>query len=65
MLFRSTEDETGFYNETPKVSVVEMMESRVTVGDTDNGKLLLAKIEELKELVKAYQKGIIKENEKY
>jgi fructose-1,6-bisphosphatase-3 len=62
---RFTEDENGFYCGTPKVEVVEIMESRVTVGDTEIGKVLKEKIKDLKELVRAYRKGVLKENEKY
>ena len=46
---------------TPKVTIVEKMKSRVMVGDTDLGKELDARIEDLKELLKAYRDGIIKE----
>ena len=34
---------------------------RQLVGDTDNGRALKERIEELKELLDAYRKGIIKE----
>ncbi len=46
---------------TPKVSVVEKMASRVMVADTDKGQELKEQIEDLKELVAAYRKGTIKE----
>ena len=46
---------------TPKVSVVEKMTSRVMVADTDKGQELKEQIEDLKELVTAYRKGTIKE----
>ena len=46
---------------TPKVSVVEKMTSRVMVADTDKGRELKEQIEDLKELVAAYRKGTIKE----
>ena len=46
---------------TPKVSVVEKMTSRVMVADTDKGRELKEQIEDLKELVTAYRKGTIKE----
>ena len=46
---------------TPKVSVVEKMASRVMVADTDKGQELKEQIEDLKELVTAYRKGTIKE----
>ena len=46
---------------TPKVSVVEKMTSRVMVADTDKGRELKEQIEDLKELVAAYREGTIKE----
>ena len=46
---------------TPKVSVVEKMTSRVMVSDTDKGRELKEQIEDLKELVAAYREGTIKE----
>lgn len=49
---------------TPNVKIVEIMERRVMVGDTDNGKKLSEQIEDLRELIKVYRKGIIKENYK-
>lgn len=59
------ENEQGFYCGHSKVKVVEVMDSRITVGDTDQGKIIEERIRELQELVKAYRKGILKENEKY
>lgn len=46
---------------TPKVTIVEKMQSRVMVGDTDLGKELGERIEDLKELVAAYRDGVLKE----
>lgn len=46
---------------TPKVTIVEKMKTRVMVGDTDLGKELAARIDDLKELVNAYREGILKE----
>ena len=46
---------------TPKVTIVEKMKKRVMVGDTDLGRELTEKIEDLTELVNAYRKGILKE----
>ena len=46
---------------TPKVTIVEKMKKRVMVGDTDLGGELTEKINDLKELVSAYRKGVIKE----
>ncbi len=47
---------------TPKVTIVEKMKSRVMVSDTDLGAELDAKISDLKELVAAYREGVIKEH---
>ena len=46
---------------TPKVSIVEKMRKRIMVADTDDGKELARRIEDLKELVAAYRKGDLKE----
>lgn len=46
---------------TPRVTIVEKMKTRVMVGDTDLGRELAARIEDLKELVNAYREGILKE----
>ena len=46
---------------TPKVTIVEKTKKRIMVGDTDLGKELAARIEDLKELVAAYRDGILKE----
>ena len=46
---------------TPKVSIVEKMRKRIMVADTDDGKELARRIEDLKELVTAYRKGALKE----
>ena len=46
---------------TPKVSIVEKMRKRIMVADTDDGKELARRIEDLKELVAAYRKGALKE----
>ena len=46
---------------TPKVTIVEKMKSRVMVGDTDLGQELAERIADLKELVSAYREGILKE----
>lgn len=40
---------------------VQQYSRRLLVGDTDNGKRILERIDELKELVEAYRKGQIKE----
>lgn len=46
---------------TPKVSIVEKMKNRMMVADTDLGKELSGRIDDLKELVAAYREGILKE----
>ena len=46
---------------TPKVSIVEKMRKRIMVADTDDGKELARRIEDLKELVAAYRKGALKD----
>ncbi|MDB1979589.1 fructose-1,6-bisphosphatase [[Clostridium] symbiosum] len=46
---------------TPKVSIVEKMRKRIMVADTDDGKELARRIEDLKELVAAHRKGALKE----
>ncbi len=66
------EHKCGFKNiagktvrESPNVIIVERLKQRVTVGDTDNGIEISERIKELKELVKAYRKGIVRESSKY
>ena len=46
---------------TTKVYIVEKMQKRITVADTDEGKELAGRIEDLKELLKAYRSGLLKE----
>lgn len=46
---------------TPQIQIVEQMKQRVMVQDTDTGKELQKQIEDLKELLEAYNKGLIKE----
>lgn len=43
--------------------VVEFVERRMLVRDTDNGKVLRAQIEDLKLLLKSYRKGLIRQKE--
>ncbi len=47
---------------SPRVEVVEKMDPRVRVRDTDNGRELEAQIQDLKELLSAYRDGRIKED---
>lgn len=46
---------------TPRVSIVEKMQKRIMVADTDIGKDLSGRIDDLKELVAAYREGVLKE----
>lgn len=62
--FESSEE--AIKNEVDIVSrreAVEYMEKRILVGDTDIGKKMREKIEELKLLIKAYQSGEIAEKD--
>ncbi len=43
-------------------TIIERYQERMLVKDTDNGKLILNKIEDLKALLNAYKKGIVKES---
>ena len=43
------------------MNIVETVEKRITVGQTDIGKELQVRIDDLKELADAYQKGHLKE----
>ena len=47
---------------SPKVEVVERINPRILVEDTDTGALLKAQIADLEELLNAYREGTIKEN---
>lgn len=46
---------------TPNLKTVETMPERIMVIDTDQGITLVQQVEDLKELVDAYRKGLIKE----
>lgn len=46
-----------------KQDAVEYMNRRILVGDTDFGKKMMVRIEQLKELIRLYQSGEIKEKE--
>lgn len=48
---------------TPRVSIVEKMKTRVMVGSTDKGEELKIRISDLQELVAAYRRGDLKEAE--
>ena len=51
----------GESEHTPTVRVVELMEERVRIADTDKGKEITDRIQDLRELLKAYRNGYIKE----
>lgn len=50
------------HNQTPAVRIIEVMNPRVTVEDTDIGKELTRQAEELTELIAAYRTGRISES---
>ena len=54
------EDGTQVFH-SPKLTTVHTLDKRMLIRDTDQGKELLQQVNELKELVEAYRKGIIKE----
>ena len=51
----------GEAEHTPTVKIVEQMRRRVNVADTDIGKNLLERIDDLRMLLNAYRRGDIKE----
>ncbi|MBQ5969247.1 MAG: fructose-1,6-bisphosphatase [Clostridia bacterium] len=53
---------SGESEHTPKVSLVERFDRRMNISDTDKGKELLGRIEDLKMLMHAYRAGSIKEH---
>lgn len=52
---------SGKSEHTPKIQLVEKLESRANISDTDKGEEILDKINDLRELLHAYQSGMIKE----
>ena len=48
---------------TPTLRVVERFERRANICDTDRGEELLARINDLRELLKAYRSGVIKQKQ--
>lgn len=52
---------SGKSNQTPTIQLVEKLESRANISDTDKGVEILEKISDLRELLKAYKSGEIKE----
>ena len=51
----------GESEQTPKVQIVEKMDRRVNIADTDKGQEISDKIEDLRKLLDAYRNGVIKE----
>lgn len=51
----------GESEHTPEISMVERFDRRANVCDTDKGEELLAQINDLRELLKAYRSGAIKQ----
>ena len=51
----------GESNQTPKIQLVEKLESRANISDTDKGEEILEKIGDLRKLLEAYKSGNIKE----
>ena len=47
---------------TPKIRIVEKLEQRANISDTDNGREILEKIKDLHNLLEAYKSGAIKEH---
>lgn len=52
----------GESEHTPAIHLVEKLEHRANISDTDKGEEILEKINDLRELLKAYQSGMIKEH---
>lgn len=51
----------GESNQTPEIQLVEKLESRANIADTDKGEEILEEIGDLMELLRAYKSGSIKE----
>lgn len=52
---------SGKSEHTPKIQLVEKLERRANISDTDVGKDILEKIEDLRQLLHAYRAGTVKE----
>ena len=53
----------GESERTPKIHLVERLERRANVSDTDKGQDILGQIDDLRELLRAYRTGEIKERQ--
>ncbi|MBD5146332.1 MAG: fructose-1,6-bisphosphatase [Ruminococcus sp.] len=51
---------SGEGGNTPRIMLVEKLERRANISDTDNGREILEKINDLRELLDAYKSGAIK-----
>ncbi|MCM1188481.1 MAG: fructose-1,6-bisphosphatase [bacterium] len=51
---------SGESEHTPKIMLVEKLEQRVNIADTDAGREMLERIDDLRELLEAYKSGLIK-----
>ena len=51
----------GSPEQTPEVRIVEKLQSRSNISDTDKGAALYEQIHDLQELLQAYRNGLIKE----
>lgn len=51
----------GESEQTPEVQIVEKMDRRVNIADTDKGQEISDKIKDLRKLLDAYRNGVIKE----
>ncbi len=57
--FSQIENDMGAY--TPNIQVVEEMPRRLRIADTDRGRTIQTRLDDLSELLDAYEKGLIKE----
>lgn len=53
---------SGSPGQTPEVQIVEKLQGRANISDTDKGADLAEQIRDLQELLQAYRSGLIKEN---
>lgn len=53
---------SGESEHTPKIMLVEKLDRRANISDTDNGREILEQINDLQALLEAYKSGVIKEH---
>lgn len=53
----------GSPGQTPEIRIVERLPQRADISDTDKGRALLEQINDLRELLRAYRSGAIKEKD--